>query len=91
MNPMNGMHLNNWNLRWQDIKAITVNRWSHGYAYSPDFIWEPKYARESDKPWVKGRAPIGRIHVANSDAGASATTNAAISQAYRAVGEIFAA
>jgi len=74
----------------RDIKAITVNRWSHGYAYSPDYLWEPQYLSEHDKPWVKGRAPIGRIHIANSDAAASATTNAAITQAYRAVNEIFA-
>jgi len=72
----------------RDIAAITVNRWSHGYAYAPEFIWEPTYAMEADKPWIIGRQPIGRIHIANSDAGASATTNAAISQAYRAVQEI---
>ncbi len=74
----------------RDIRAITVNRWSHGYAYSPDYLWEPEYRLESDKPWIKGRAPIGRIHIANSDAAASATTNAAITQAFRAVNEIFA-
>ena len=74
----------------RDISAITVNRWPHGYAYSPDLIWEPDYASESDKPWVKGRQPFGRIHIANSDAGAGADTNTAIAQAYRAVKEITA-
>ncbi len=71
-----------------DISAITVNRWPHGYAYSPDLIWEPDYEKEIDKPWVKGRQPYGRIHIANSDAGAKADTNTAISQAFRAVQEI---
>lgn len=71
-----------------DISAITVNRWPHGYAYSPDLIWEPDYKTDSDKPWVKGRQPFGRIHIANSDAGASADTNTAIAQAFRAVQEI---
>jgi len=40
------------------------------------------------KPWVLGRQPFGRIAIANSDAGASAYSNVAIDQAYRAVGEI---
>jgi len=71
-----------------DISAITVNRWPHGYAYSPDLIWEPDYASEDDKPWVKGRQPFGRIHIANSDAGAGADTNTAIAQAFRAIEEI---
>ncbi len=72
----------------RDIESITVNRWPHGYAYSPDLIWEPDYASDADKPWVKGRQPVGRILIANSDAGASADTNTAISQAHRAVSEI---
>ena len=72
----------------RDISAITVNRWPHGYAYSPGLLWEPDYASEEDKPWVIGRKPFGNIHIANSDAGAQADTNAAITQAFRAVTEI---
>ena len=72
----------------RDISAITVNRWPHGYAYSSELIWEPDYENESDKPWVKGRQPVGRIHVANSDAGAKADTGVAMAQAFRAVQEI---
>ena len=72
----------------RDITAITVNRWAHGYSYSPDLLWEPEYASEADKPWVKGRQPFGRIAIANSDSNASADTNTAISQAYRAVQDI---
>ena len=71
----------------RDITAITVNRWAHGYAYSPGLLWEPHYASEADKPWVKGRQPLGRITIANSDAGAAANTNSAITQGYRAVQE----
>ncbi len=74
----------------RDISAITVNRWSHGYAYAGDAIWEPDYASEAEKPWVKGRKPFGNIHIANSDAAAAANTNAAITQAHRAVSEILA-
>jgi spermidine dehydrogenase len=72
----------------RDIHAITVNRWPHGYSYSPNLIWEPEYASEEDKPWVQGRKPFGRITIANSDAGAAANTNAAISHGYRAVQEL---
>ena len=71
----------------RDITAITVNRWAHGYSYSPGLLWEPKYATEADKPWVKGRKPFGRITIANSDAGAAANTNSAIVHSYRAVQE----
>ena len=74
----------------RDISAITVNRWPHGYAYSSELIWEPDYADEEDKPWVIGRKPVGRIHVANSDAGAKADTGVAMAQAHRAVTEILA-
>jgi len=72
----------------RDIEAITVNRWAHGYSYSPGLTWEPDYASEADKPWVIGRKQFGRIAIANSDAGASANTDAAISHGYRAVQEL---
>ncbi len=72
----------------RDIQAITVNRWAHGYSYSPGLTWEPDYASEADKPWVIGRKQFGRIAIANSDAGASANTDAAISHGYRAVQEL---
>jgi len=75
----------------RDIKAITVNRWSHGYAYSPALIWEPDYKTDGEKPWVIGRQRFGRIAIANSDSNASADTNTAITQAYRAVQETLAA
>ncbi len=39
-------------------------------------------------PHVIGRAPFGRIAIANSDAGASPTVDSAIDQAHRAVGEL---
>ena len=71
----------------RDIEAITVNRWPHGYAYNPELLWEPEYANEEDKPWVKGRKPFGRISIANSDAGAASNTKGAIDQAWRAVNE----
>lgn len=70
----------------RDIAAITVNRWAHGYAYEYDSLFDPHWARD-ERPCVIGRKQFGRISIANSDAAASAYTNAAIDQAYRAVQE----
>lgn len=71
----------------RDIQGITVNRWAHGYAYSPNPLFDPEW-KEEDKPWVVGRQPFGRIAIANSDAAAEAETDAAIDEAHRAVYEI---
>src|SRR3984957_2818084 len=71
----------------RDVEGITVNRWAHGYAFSPNSLFDPDWP-ENEKPWVVGRKPFGRIAIANSDAGASAYTDVAIDQAYRAVGEL---
>jgi spermidine dehydrogenase len=70
----------------RDILGITVNRWPHGYAN-----WEvpPDWAG-TEPPWVIGRQRFGNIAIANSDAGASALTQAAIDQAFRAVDELLA-
>lgn len=72
-----------------DIVGITVNRWAHGYAYTP-FGPDIPHWKPGEEPWVRGRQPFGRIAIANSDAGASAYTDVAIDQAYRAVGELLA-
>jgi spermidine dehydrogenase len=72
----------------RDVEGITVNRWAHGYAFSPNSLFDPDWP-ENEKPWVVGRKPFGRITIANSDAGASAYTDVAIDQAHRAVGELF--
>jgi spermidine dehydrogenase len=74
----------------RDIQGITVNRWAHGFAYEPrpyNALFDPEW-KEGEQPWVLGRKRFGRIAIANSDAGASAETDAAIDQAWRAVGEL---
>lgn len=71
----------------RDIEGITVNRWAHGYAYTPNSLFDPEWTEE-EKPWVMGRKPFGKIAIANSDAGASAYSDVAIDQAWRAVGEL---
>ena len=71
----------------RDIEGIIVNRWAHGYAFTPFGLDLPQW-KTGQEPWVLGRKPFGRIAIANSDAGASAYTDVAIDQAFRAVKEI---
>jgi spermidine dehydrogenase len=73
-----------------DIIAITVNRWPHGYAYEYNPLFDPDW-NEHEQPHVIGRAPLGRITIANSDSGAGAYTDSAIEQAHRAIEEVIAA
>ena len=64
-----------------------MNRWAHGYAFTPFGLEEPAW-KDGEQPWVKGRKLFGRIAIANSDAGASAYTDVAMDQAFRAVNEL---
>jgi spermidine dehydrogenase len=70
-----------------DITGITVNRWAHGYAFTPNRLFDPNW-KDGEQPWVIGRKPFGKIAIANSDAGASAYSDVAIDQAHRAVQEL---
>ena len=71
----------------RDIAGITVNRWPHGYAYEyNDYSDPPDWGRDKG-PHIAGRARIGRISIANSDAAAFAYVNGAIDAAGRAVNE----
>ena len=71
----------------RDIEAITVNRWSHGYAYEYLGLYDPQW-EAGQAPHELGRKPLGRISIANSDAEGSAYLHAAIDAAARAVGEL---
>jgi spermidine dehydrogenase len=73
----------------RDIEAITVNRWPHGYAYEYNSLFDPIWP-PGEAPHEIGRKAFGRLHIANSDAGAFAYTNEAIDQGYRAVQEVIA-
>ena len=70
----------------RDVAAITVNRWPHGYAYTPTPLYDdPAHqARRSEQ----ARRRLGRIAIANSDSGWDAYTHVAIDQAHRAVAEL---
>jgi spermidine dehydrogenase len=55
-----------------------------------DWLEEPYYEDWDDEryPHVRARKPFGRIAIANSDAGASANFDSAVTQAHRAVKEL---
>jgi spermidine dehydrogenase len=70
-----------------DIEAITINRWPHGYAY--------EYLRPNDPFWPEGPTPaeigsrpFGRYTFANSDRAPRAYMHIAIEEAHRAVQEL---
>jgi spermidine dehydrogenase len=72
----------------EDIVAITVNRWPHGYAYQYNSLSDPFWLAGGEQPCVVARQRFGRIAMANADAAAYAYTDAAIDQAHRAVHEV---
>ena len=71
----------------EDILAITVNRWPHGYARDHLDLEDPAWNADPP-PNVIGRQTFGNIAIANSDAGADAYTHIAFDQAWRAVNEL---
>lgn len=68
----------------RDVESITVNRWSHGYAWWGSALFDPDMYEMA----VKGRQPFGRITIANADSDANAYIHVAIDQAWRAVKEL---
>jgi len=76
----------------RDIEAITVNRWPHGYIFGYDpttdeVAWTSEWPVQ-ERPWLRARAPFGRIAIANCDAANNAMTEASFGQANRAVREV---
>lgn len=70
----------------RDIEAITVNRWSHGYAYGYYELDDGPF-KDGAYPHQIGRRQFGRISIANSDSEAKAYLDGAIDAAWRAIGE----
>ncbi|MDA0706952.1 MAG: NAD(P)-binding protein [Proteobacteria bacterium] len=79
----------------RDIRAITVNRWPHGYAYGLDpatgqVAWMLDELPPERSPWLMARKPFGRIAIANSDATADAMTEGAFRAAQLAIDDLLA-
>ena len=69
----------------RDIAAITVNRWSHGYGYVENSLFDPD---DYDQLEARAIQPAGRVAIANADAGGDAYAHLAIDAAARAVREL---
>jgi len=69
----------------RDIAAITVNRWPHGYGYVENSLFD---GDDYGKVIERTRAAVGRVAIANSDAGGDAYAHLAIDQAARAVRDL---
>ena len=71
----------------RDILAITVNRWPHGFATGRNMVHEAD-AEGQISPTVIAKQKFGRIAICNSDAAGTSLVQSAISEAYRAVGDL---
>jgi spermidine dehydrogenase len=69
----------------RDIAAITVNRWSHGYSYAANSLFD---GPEHEAVIERARQPRGGVAIANSDAAWDAYAHSAIDEAERAVREL---
>ncbi len=67
----------------RDVAALTVNRWPHGYAYTPTPLFDDPDTQKLRAESAK--RPIGRIAIAGSDSGWDAYTHTAFEEAHRAV------
>ena len=73
----------------RDILAITVNRWSHGYSYTPNSLYDD--VEDMQGRSAAARAKLGNIVFANSDTAWDAYAHSAMEEAVRAVGELLGA
>jgi spermidine dehydrogenase len=69
----------------RDIAAITVNRWSHGYSYGANSLFDTTDQTDTIE---RARQPAGGVAIANSDSDWHAYAHSAIDQAHRAVREV---
>ncbi|MFJ5383834.1 alcohol dehydrogenase, partial [Cupriavidus sp. CER94] len=70
----------------RDIRAITVNRWAHGYSYMPSTL-------VPDDAGLQGALDqaglgVGNVRIAGADVAGSPSVTAAIDQAQRAVSSL---
>ncbi len=70
----------------RDLAALTVNRWSHGYAWGVNTLYDDEDTYEDTM--ALACRPLGRIAIANADAAWSAYAHSAIDEAHRAIGEL---
>jgi spermidine dehydrogenase len=70
----------------RDILGITVNRWSHGYSYTPSTLYDD--VEQMPGKIAAARAKVGNITFANSDTAWDAYAHSAMTEGVRAIGEL---
>ncbi len=68
------------------VLAVTINRWSHGYCYEENDLYDTP--EETKQTLATVQKSIGNIHIAASDAAWLPYMDGALHQAWRAVNEI---
>jgi spermidine dehydrogenase len=71
-----------------DIQAITVNRWAHGYSFEYGLPWDSKFYPGGPLPGEAAARPFGRITFANTDRSSRAYIDSAIDAASSAVNDL---
>ena len=72
----------------EDIKAITVNRWPHGYCYKQNYLFDPEHP-PGQAPHEIARKRFGNIAIANADSAGFTTIFFAMEHGHRAVEDLF--
>lgn len=68
------------------VLAITINRWSHGYSYEENRLYDDKKTAAAVQKTVQ--TPVGNIHFACSDAAWTPYLHGAMEQGLRAAAEL---
>jgi spermidine dehydrogenase len=71
----------------EDIQAITINRWAHGYSIEYTLPWDRDFYPDGPFPGEVAAWRFGRISFANTDRYSVAYTDYAIDAAYAAANE----
>lgn len=75
-----------YSFKQEDILGITVNRWSHGYAYYPTALFDDIDYFETAMEIAN--KPFGNLYIANSDSEWSAYAHSAMDAAFRTIAEL---
>jgi spermidine dehydrogenase len=71
----------------EQIQAITINRWAHGYSFEYGMPWDKAFYPDGPLPGEVAAKPFGRITFANTDRRSQAYVDSAIDAAVLAVRE----
>ena len=71
----------------EDILAITINRWAHGYSFEYGMPWDKAFYPDGPLPGEVAAKPFGKITFANTDRSSEAYVDSAMKAAVQAVNE----